>query len=59
MIRVTTQRASTLFRPQQKGLRQNERRMCRNPNSRVCLSETENVLDLEGRRKKYQKKRRV
>ena len=47
--------ASTLLKSQQKGLGQNERRMCRNPHSRVCVSETENVLYLEGRRKKYQK----
>ena len=33
--------------------------MCRNPHSRVCVSETENVLYLESRRKKNQKAKGV
>ena len=33
--------------------------MCRNPHSRVCLSETENVLYLEGGRKNIKKAKGV
>ena len=47
--------ASAPLNREQKGLGQNERRVCRNPHIRGCLSEAENVLYHEGRRKKYQK----
>ena len=42
-----------------KGLRQNERRMCGNPNSREYLSETENVLDLKADEKNIKKAKGV
>ena len=53
-IRLQKGPSAALHR-EQKGPRKNERRVRRNPHIRGCLSEVENVLYLEGRRKKYQK----